>query len=378
MSSLGYRAAQLADEALYRLQRQQKQRKARGLLKASQKKLSSAKDPLLQQLLERQRHTFETDIDRIQKMLDTSPDSALYSAESLQQQVNAALAQAEVRAQQIQLEQLKEQAGASLNDTAALLRQIHDPALQQLIGPEIRQLQPELQRIAELVQEDPQKAAAQSKALQKQFNKLLDQTQKQLQKDAAAQADAHAALEEVKQQLEAVFEDSTDAASQILQQVQTLIDTGEDQYRQGQFKALKESCRQAQNRLGQAAQKDFDETVRKEIVQGLLTTLTQRGFVVQPPYLDGQEKASQTVRLLGKLPSGKMAAFTVHLDGRMDFDFEGFQGRACAQELEKIDTMLHEQFSIQLSENQITWKNPDKIAKGALNLPNANRNNPLR
>ena len=49
-----------------------------------------------------------------------------------------------------------------------------------------------------------------------------------------------------------------------------------------------------------------------------------------------------------------MAAFNVHLDGRMDFDFDGYEGRACAKELEKIDQILNEQFSIQLSEINIT------------------------
>lgn len=62
------------------------------------------------------------------------------------------------------------------------------------------------------------------------------------------------------------------------------------------------------------------------------------------------------------MPSGKMAKFEVYLDGRMYFDFDGYEGRACAKDLEKIDKTLQEQFSVKLTGSQITWKNPDKIA----------------
>ena len=102
------------------------------------------------------------------------------------------------------------------------------------------------------------------------------------------------------------------------------------------------------------------------------------GFIVQPPCLEGDAESGRTVRLLGKLPSGKTASFNVHLDGKMDFDFDGYEGKACSKELEHIDQLLEQQFSIKLSENQITWKNPDKIAKGAMQQPTGNLNINLR
>ena len=378
MSSLGYRTARLTAQAQYRLRQKQTQQDARRLLKACRKTLASAKDPVLQRLLGTQSSRYQAQIDTIRNTVESSPNSALRSAQSLQKQINTAFAKAQVHAKQIHLEQLKEQAGATLDDTTSMLRQIHDPSVQQLIGPEIRKLQPQIQSICQLIQKDPKKATAQSKALQKKFHKLLGRTQKQLEKESKAKAQAYAELEEIKQHFEAFAEGSTDAANGSLQHVQTLIGAAEDQYRKGQFKALTESCRQAKTLLSQASEKEFDETVRKEVVHGLLTTLTQMGFVVQPPYLEGEEEAGQTVRLSGKLPSGKMAAFNVYLDGRMDFDFDGYEGKACAKELEKIDTMLNQQFSIQLGENQITWKNPDRIAKGAMQLPSGRRNSHLR
>jgi len=376
MSSFGYRAARLAEDAQRRLREQRTQQKARSILRACQKKLSSINDPVMAQLLGNQRQMFLSQIESVQRM--TYAVSALSSAQSLQQQINAAFSKATVRAEQIRFDNLKKQAGASLNDTDALLKNIHDPAMQQLLGLEIRKLQPQIRKISELIKTNPKKATAQSKALQKQFSKLLDQTQRQLEKQAAEKAQANAELEAVKQQLEAASEDANDIIRGTLQQVQTVIETAQERYQNKQYTALSESCRQAEAMLETASRKDFDETVRKEVVNGLLTTLGKMGFVVQSPYLDGDEQASRTVRLLGKLPSGKKAAFNVHLDGRMDFDFDGYEGRACAKELEKIDEMLNQQFAIELGENKLTWKNPDKIAKGAMQLPDSNRNSNFR
>ena len=285
--------------------------------------------------------------------------------------------QAEIRARKVQLEHLKKEANASLSDTTNMFRHIHNPVIQQLIGPQIRQLQPQIKKISELIQTDPLMAKSLSRKLQKRIQKMLDTTQRQFQKEAQAKATANIALEQVRQRLEVSMEESTQISNQSLQQVQKLIETATEHYQQGQFKHVEGYCQQATRMLQQVSEKIFDETVRKEVVQCLLSTLTTMGFVIDSPYLEGNEAASKTVRLLGKLPSGKVASFNVHLDGRMDFDFDGYEGKVCAKELEKIDQFLEQQFSIKLSDNQITWKNPDKIAKGAMHLPAQNYNTNL-
>ena len=69
------------------------------------------------------------------------------------------------------------------------------------------------------------------------------------------------------------------------------------------------------------------------------------------------------------MPSGKLARFDVQLDGRMDFDLDGYEGRACADEIERIEQTMHDQFGVRLGPQQVTWKNPNRIAKGARDLP---------
>jgi len=374
MSSFGYRKARLSLQREQELWQERMQKQAKGLLNSCGKKLNSTKDPIIKELLEKQIQSFQSQISSIQVQLRSAPEEAFSSVQRLQQQINVAFSQAEINAKQIQFEQLKKEASASLNDTANTLRHIHNPIVQQLIGPQIRQLQPQIKKVSELIQTHPQMAKSLSSELQKQVQKMLDATQKQIQKEAKAKAKANVSLEQVKQQIEAYMEESTLASDQSLRHIQKLIDTATNQYQQGQFEQAEESCRQAANMLEQASKKNFDETIRKEVVRGLITTLTNMGFIVQPPYLEGNDEGGKTVRLLGKLPSGKMASFNVHLNGQMDFDFDGYEGKACAKELEQIDQLLEQQFSVKLSESQITWKNPDKIAKGAMQLPAGNRN----
>jgi DNA repair exonuclease SbcCD ATPase subunit len=329
----------------------------------------------MKELIEKHIHSFQSQISSIEIQLSSSPDEALNSIKNLQEQINTAFSEAQIQAKQIQLEQLKKEAGELLNDTTDMLKHIHNPAMQQLIGPQLRQLQPQIKKVSELIQTDPQQAKSLSENLKRQLQEMLDKSQEQLLKDSQIKATANTALEQVKQQLEVYIAASSRGDDESVQQIRKLIDNATIQYQQGQYKQVEDSCHQAIELLKQASQKSFDETVRREVVQGLLTTFTNMGFVVQQPCLESDNESGKTVRLIGKLPSGKTASFNVHLDGKMDFDFDGYEGRACAKELEHIDQMLQQQqFSIKLSENQITWKNPDKIAKGAMQQLTGNRN----
>ena len=75
------------------------------------------------------------------------------------------------------------------------------------------------------------------------------------------------------------------------------------------------------------------------------------------------------MELRGRLPSGREARFEVHVDGKMRFDFEGYEGQSCAAELAQVEKVLQEQCGVLLGPTQVTWKNPDRLGKGARNLP---------
>ena len=79
MSSYGYRKAQLSLQRQQELQQEKVQRQVQGLLNACQKKLNSAKNPLIKELLEKQIHLFQSQISSIQEQIQSSPDKALGS-----------------------------------------------------------------------------------------------------------------------------------------------------------------------------------------------------------------------------------------------------------------------------------------------------------
>ena len=107
----------------------------------------------------------------------------------------------------------------------------------------------------------------------------------------------------------------------------------------------------------------LDENIRREVVKAILATMKTMGFVAQPRLHE------RIVVLDGQLASGRRARFEVDLDGHMRFDLDGYEGRACKDDLDKVETALRDQYGVKLGPPQVTWKNPDRISKGALDLP---------
>jgi len=108
----------------------------------------------------------------------------------------------------------------------------------------------------------------------------------------------------------------------------------------------------------------MDERVRREVVKGLLKTLKGMGFVTVGPQLQ-----EGLVVLEGRLASGRRARFEVKLDGELAFDLDGYEGRACAADMEKVEIAMKDQYGVLLGPPQIVWKNPDRLTKGARDLP---------
>ena len=63
--------------------------------------------------------------------------------------------------------------------------------------------------------------------------------------------------------------------------------------------------------------------------------------------------------------------FEVQLDGKLRYDLDGYEGRSCAKEVERIEETLKDRFGVTMGPAQVTWKAPapKDIAKGARDLP---------
>lgn len=144
--------------------------------------------------------------------------------------------------------------------------------------------------------------------------------------------------------------------------------------RREDFAAAKKAALRGQQQVHKAEQirqkQKEQEEVRREVVRGLRQVLGKMNFTVEPPHF-GQNNESGKVVLNGILPSGKTARFVISLDGQTNYDFDGYQNRACKKDFEKIRRELEQLCRAKASDVEIHWKDeePIQIGKTALDLP---------
>lgn len=277
------------------------------------------------------------------------------------------------RKEQLRLQQLRQRARGLLSSCESTIRAVNEPAIQQLVAKDLLQIRTTLTQVSQKIESAPEQANKDLKKTQKHLNSVIAKAETTVKKWSKQQAQAKAKLEALQQILQAEKQSANKGGQETLVKAEQQITQAVSLYRQGQYEGMSSLCKQAGDLIEKSGQESFDESVRKEVVKGLLTTLTNMGFAVEPPRLQGKDNTAGVVTLSGRMPSGKKAKFEVNLDGRMNFDFDGYEGRACGKDLEKINHTLQEQFAVKLSGSQITWKNPDKIAKGARNMPSSGK-----
>ena len=273
------------------------------------------------------------------------------------------------RRRQLQLQQLTNECRGLLTACESTIQAVTEPAVQQLIASDLSAIQKDMTPLSARIAANPREARTAISAVQKRLNAIIADGQAQANQWSRQQAKAQARLQQVRQNLNAQQQPANKAGQDDLAQADSQLAQATSLYRQGRYAEVAAACKNVDEHIQRASEKTFDETVRRDVVRSLLTTLGNMGFVVEQPVLEGENPAHGVVKLTGRLPSGRMARFEVNLDGRMAFDFDGYEGRACAKDLETIDKTLQERFSVKLADRQITWKNPDKIAKGARNVP---------
>lgn len=126
---------------------------------------------------------------------------------------------------------------------------------------------------------------------------------------------------------------------------------------------LESIAEESLNRARDAQARDLQEEVRKELVRRLLGGLRASNYVISGPVLkDGR------VEILATTPAGKKVRFEINDQCRIGFDLDGFIGETCK---DAVDTVLERLRSDGTDGEieQFNWHNPDKIKKGAKDLP---------
>jgi hypothetical protein len=115
----------------------------------------------------------------------------------------------------------------------------------------------------------------------------------------------------------------------------------------------------------EAAEAVITESVRKEVVKSIVKSLRELDFTVDMPTLiDGA--AGNYVKITAKKPSGKRAECRVGKTGKLIYKFDEYEGMTCLKDIETFNARLEDVYSVKLSDERITWENPDKISKDSI------------
>jgi len=272
------------------------------------------------------------------------------------------------RREALRLEQVRSESRALIAVCQETIAGVRDAAVQQYAAAELRELVGAFRGAEARVQEAPDAALEQIQGLQQRLTSALAAAQARSRARSEAQIEAQARLETLAGRIEAVSSAQKNQTGPEMEEARRLVQDARTLAGRGADAEARQHLEQAERALGSARAASLDEKVRKEVVRGLLSTLKDMGFVIIGPSL-----SADVVILEGRLPSGRRAHFEVKVDGQMSFDLDGYEGRTCAQDMEKVETAMRDRFGVTMGPPQVVWKNPDRLSQGALELPGGNR-----
>lgn len=256
------------------------------------------------------------------------------------------------RMEQVRLAQVRDECRALADACDVELGQVRDVAVQQLAAAELQRVAAGLALARGELPASPDAALDRLGQLQTALHRAIAGGEARARtwsnEQALLVADARAAA----QQAVVVAGDAQPAA-----RARALAEAGD-------LAAAREALAAATHATVDARAAIVDERVRREVVRGILQSLRELGFVSAGPQLN-----AGVVVLEGRLATGRRAVFEVHVDGHLCFDLDGYEGRACADDLARVDTILRDRFGVRLGPPQFVWKNPDRLAQGALHGP---------
>ncbi len=261
------------------------------------------------------------------------------------------------RREALRLEQVRNECTKLASACDRLLAEVRDVAVQQLAAADLRQCVERLREVKTSIQKEPDVSRTELESIASHIQLAVTRAEAGARQWSEAQVEVIAEARRTR-----TLAESTKRG----QAAQRLADRSVELAEQGSLEQSAQLASEARTATRTACDAVLDERVRREVVKSLVTTLKGMGFVLVGPTLeDGR------VVLEGRLTSGRRARFEVHLDGEMEFDLDGYEGRKCAEDMEKVEVSLRDRFGVRLGPPQVIWKNPDRISKGARGVPSS-------
>ena len=122
-----------------------------------------------------------------------------------------------------------------------------------------------------------------------------------------------------------------------------------------------------------ASEEIVDESVRRQTIKAIANILKKQGFIIDKKNIK-LRKDKNEVYILAQKASGEYAEFRVYLDGKFVYEFEGYEGQACQEDIEPFMNDLKSIYDVDVTNKEIEWSNPDKHQKRHYQSMNQNRN----
>jgi len=261
------------------------------------------------------------------------------------------------RKEALRLEQVRQECRGLVKACEEMVRNVRDVAVQQFAATSLQQSSSRLKTLKGEIEKDPDHSWLVLKDICNSIQGAIVTAESEAKNWSAQQAEAIAKARTTQTIASSSETTNSEEAIRLSREACKLAEEGE-------IESAGEKAESALSASTQASQSAHDETVRKEVVKGLLATLKNMGFVVVGPKI-----SKGIVTLEGRLASGKKARFEISLDGEMEFDLDGYEGRSCAKEMEKVEQVLRDQYGVKMGPSQVVWKNPDRIGSSAQDLP---------
>jgi len=111
-----------------------------------------------------------------------------------------------------------------------------------------------------------------------------------------------------------------------------------------------------------ATEKILDERLCRSAVQAIIKSISARGFIINKSNIR-VIKETNTVNIIALKPGGQKAEFSIDLNGKFSYKFDGYEGRACEKDIEPLENDLESVYGIKIKNRKTVWSNPDKLNK---------------
>ena len=271
------------------------------------------------------------------------------------------------RAEALRLQQVRAEGTEMIEQCEVALRSVRDEAVQQLAAAELGEAAGDLAGTRGGIEEDPDAALPLVREVRLRIERAVAHAEARARQWSEEQSEAMARARAARAHVQA----ATSAAEGLggsAEQAEALAAEAAAHAEAGRIEEARRAAEAASDAARSLVRGAVDERIRREVVRGLLQTMKEMGFVVSGPQIN-----EGIVVLDGRLASGRRARFEVHVSGRMDFDLDGYEGRACADDMQKVEEQMRDRFGVKLGPPQVVWKNPDRLSQGARDLPGGGR-----